>query len=64
MSPRATPGKRAQRVIELLGTVTSSGPAASALQQQYDIPAHVLQAANHHGIWDVTALMAYFKNAG
>lgn len=62
MSDGATPGKHSQRIIELLGTVTGSGSASAALQKQLGIPASVLQAANHHGIWDVTALLPYLKN--
>jgi len=61
MSDGAAPGRRSQRVIQIIGTVISSGPASTALQQQYGIPDSVLQAANHHGIWDVTALLPYVK---
>jgi hypothetical protein len=60
-SDRGTPGRHSQRVIQILGQVTSSGPAAVALQAQYGIPQSVLQAANHNGIWDVTALLPYVK---
>lgn len=62
MSDGAKPGKQAQQVIELLGVVTGTGSASAALQKKLGIPVHVIQAANHHGIWDVTALLPYLKN--
>jgi hypothetical protein len=63
MSNGATPGKRSQRVIELLGTVIGSSSTCAQTVQQLGIPNHVLQAANHHGIWDVTALLPYISNS-
>ena len=47
--------------VNILGRVIGSGAASVALRQQYAIPNTVLQAANHAGIWDVTALLPYIK---
>ena len=64
MTVKATPGKRSEQIIELIGTLISSSNASAVLQAQYGIPRSVVQAANHHGIWDVTALLPYLANAG
>jgi|HubBroStandDraft_3_1064219.scaffolds.fasta_scaffold53604_2 hypothetical protein len=53
---------RQQHVIQALGQVTGSSDASARLRQQLGIPESVLQAANHNGIWDVTALLPYMLN--
>ena len=63
MTAKATPGKRSEQIIELIGTIISSSNAATILKTQYGIPDSVVRAANHQGIWDVTALLPYLINA-
>lgn len=53
---------RQNHVIELLGRIVGSGTASAVLRSQYGIPDSVLKTADHHGIWDVTALLPYLKN--
>lgn len=53
---------RQHDVIQALGQVTASSNASAKLRDQLGIPEHVIQAANHNGIWDVTALLPYMKN--
>lgn len=53
---------RTHDVIQALGPVIGGSTASADLRQQLGIPNTVLQAANHHGIWDVTALLPYLKS--